>query len=108
MISVLLAVSVVLVPCSLVPLLRHGALVVPMIVARCALFFEQLFAAVPGASVSVPPDTPLVYVVPFALVALLVWWPRPRVRPMAVGLLCFDACCGGFRMSIGIDVRRLR
>mgnify|MGYP002726891386 CR=1 FL=1 len=58
-ISMLLAVSVVLVPCSLVPLLRHGALVVPMIVARCALFFEQLFAAVPGASVSVPPDTPL-------------------------------------------------
>lgn len=87
-ISVLLAVSVVLVPCSLVPLLRHGALVVPMIVARCALFFEQLFAAVPGASVSVPPDTPLVYVVPFALVAILVWWPRPRARPMAVGLAC--------------------
>lgn len=87
-ISVLLAVSVVMVPCSLVPLLRHGALVVPMIVARCALFFEQLFAAVPGASVSVPPDTPLVYVVPFALAVLLVWWPRPRARPMAVGLLC--------------------
>ena len=87
-ISVLLAVSVVLVPCSLVPLLRHGALVVPMIVARCALFFEQLFAAVQCASVSVPPDTPLVYVVPFALVVLLVWWPRPRARPMAVGLLC--------------------
>ena len=87
-ISVLLAVSVGLVPCSLVPLLRHGALVVPMIVARCALFFEQLFAAVPGASVSVPPDTPLVYVVPFALAVLLAWWPRPRVRPMAVGLLC--------------------
>lgn len=87
-VSVLLAVSVVLVPCSLVPLLRHGALVVPMIVARCALFFEQLFAAVPGASVSVPPDTPLVYVVPFALAVLLVWWPRPRARPMAVGLLC--------------------
>ena len=35
-ISVLLAISVVLVPCSLVPLLRHGALVGPMIVARCA------------------------------------------------------------------------
>ena len=35
-ISVLLAISIVLVPCSLVPLLRHGALVVPMIVARCA------------------------------------------------------------------------
>lgn len=87
-VSVLLAVSVVLVPCSLVPLLRHGALVVPMIVARCALFFEQLFAAVPGASVSVPPDTVWVYVVPFALAVLLVWWPRPRARPMAVGLLC--------------------
>lgn len=87
-ISVLLAISVVLVPCSLVPLLRHGALVGPMIVARCALFFEQLFAAVPGASVSVPPDAPLVYVVPFALAVLLVWWPRPRARPMAVGLLC--------------------
>ncbi len=93
-ISVLLAVSVVLVPCSLVPLLRHGALVVPMIVARCALFFEQLFAAVPGASVSVPPDTPLVYVVPFALVAILVWWPRPSVRPMAVGLLCLMLAAG--------------
>ena len=87
-ISVLLASSVVLAPCSLVPLLSHGALVVPMIVARCALFFEQLFAAVPGASVSVPPDTVWIYVVPVALAALLVWWPRPRARPMAVGLLC--------------------
>lgn len=93
-ISVLLAVSVVLVPCSLVSLLRHGALVVPMIVARCALFFEQLFAAVPGASVSVPPDTPLVYVVPFALAVVLVWWPRPRVRALAVGLLCLMLVAG--------------
>ena len=93
-ISVLLASSVVLAPCSLVPLLRHGALVVPMIVARCALFFEQLFAAVPGASVSVPPDTPLVYVVPFALAVLLVWWPRPRTRTMAVGLLCLMLAAG--------------
>lgn len=87
-ISVLLASSVVLVPCSLVPLLSRVALVVPVIVARCALFFEQLFAAVPGASVSVPPDTVWIYVVPVALAALLVWWPRPRARPMAVGLLC--------------------
>ena len=87
-ISVLLASSVVLVPCSLVPLLSRVALVVPMIVARCALFFERLFAAVPGASVSVPPDTVWIYVVPVALAALLVWWPRPRARPMAVGLLC--------------------
>lgn len=87
-ISVLLASSVVLAPCSLVPLLSHGALVVPMIVARCALFFEQLFAAVPGASVTVPPDTVWVYVVPFALAVLLVWWPRPRARPMAAGLAC--------------------
>ena len=87
-ISVLLASSVVLVPCSLVPLLSRVALVVPMIVARCALFFEQLFAAVPGASVTVPPDTVWVYVVPFALAVLLVWWPRPRARPMAVGLAC--------------------
>ena len=87
-ISVLLASSVVLVPCSLVPLLSRVALVVPMIVARCALFFEQLFAAVPGAFVSVPPDTVWIYVVPVALAALLVWWPRPRARPMAVGLLC--------------------
>lgn len=93
-ISVLLAVSVVLVPCSLVPLLRHGALVVPMIVARCALFFEQLFAAVQCASVSVPPDTPLVYVVPFALAVLLVWWPRPRARSMAAGLLCLMLAAG--------------
>ena len=93
-ISVLLASSVVLVPCSLVPLLNHGALVVPMIVARCALFFEQLFAAVPGASVSVPPDTVWVYVVPFALAVLLVWWPRPRARPMAAGLLCLVFAAG--------------
>ena len=93
-ISVLLASSVVLAPCSLVPLLRHGALVVPMIVARCALFFEQLFATVPGASVSVPPDTPLVYVVPFVLAVLLVWWPRPRARSMAVGLLCLMLAAG--------------
>lgn len=93
-ISVLLAVSIVLVPCSLVPLLSRGALVVPMIVARCALFFEQLFAAVPGASVSVPPDMPLVYVVPFALAVLLVWWPRPRARSMAVGLLCLMLAAG--------------
>ncbi len=87
-ISVLLASSVVLVPCSLVPLLSRVALVVPMIVARCALFFEQLFAAVSGASVTVPPDTVWVYVVPFALAVLLVWWPRPRARPMAAGLAC--------------------
>lgn len=87
-ISVLLASSVVLVPCSLVPLLSRVALVVPMIVARCALFFEQLFAAVPGVSVTVPPDTVWVYVVPFALAVLLVWWPRPRARPMAAGLAC--------------------
>ena len=93
-ISVLLASSVVLAPCSLVPLLSHGALVVPMIVARCALFFEQLFAAVPGAFVSVPPDTVWVYVVPFALAVLLVWWPRPRARPMAAGLLCLVFAAG--------------
>lgn len=93
-ISVLLASSVVLAPCSLVPLLRHGALVVPMIVARCALFFEQLFAAVPGASVSVPPDTLLVYVVPFALAVLLVWWPRPRARSMVAGLVCLMLAAG--------------
>lgn len=93
-ISVLLTSSVVLVPCSLVPLLRHGALVVPMAIARCALFFEQLFAAVPGASVSVPPDTPLVYVAPFSLVVLLVLWPRPSARPMAVGLLCLMLAAG--------------
>ncbi len=86
--SVLLAVSIVLAPCSLVPLLRPWALVVPMVAARCALFFEQLFAAVPGASVSVPPDSVWVYVVPLSLAALLVWWPRPRTRPMAAGLLC--------------------
>ena len=87
-VSVLLAVSIVLAPCSLVPLLRPWALVVPMVAARCALFFEQLFAAVPDASVSVPPDSVWVYVVPLSLTALLVWWPRPRARPMAVGLLC--------------------
>lgn len=88
-VSVLLAVSIVLAPCSLVPLLRPWALVVPMVAARCALFFEQLFAAMPGASVSVPPDSVWVYVVPLSLTAHLVWWPRPRARPMAVGLLCF-------------------
>lgn len=93
-ISVLLASSVVLVPCSFVPLLSRVALVVPMIVARCALFFEQLFAAVPGASVSVPPDTVWIYVVPVALAALLVWWPRARARPMAAGLLCLAFAAG--------------
>lgn len=87
-VSVLLAVSVVLVPCSIVPLLRPWVLMVPMLAARCALFFEQLFAAIPGASVSVPPDSVWVYVVPLSLTALLVWWPRPRTRPMAAGLLC--------------------
>ncbi|WP_368130608.1 DNA internalization-related competence protein ComEC/Rec2 [Collinsella aerofaciens] len=87
-VSVLLAVSIVLAPCSLVPLLRPWSLVVPMIAARCALFFEQLFAAVPGASVSVPPDSIWIYLVPLSLAALLVWWPRPRARPMAAGLLC--------------------
>lgn len=56
-VSLLLAVSIVLVPFSLVEPLQAWALVVPMIAARCALFFEQLFAAVPGASVSVPPDS---------------------------------------------------
>lgn len=87
-VSLLLAVSIVLVPFSLVAPLQAWALVVPMIAARCALFFEQLFAAVPGASVSVPPDSIWIYLVPCLLVALLVWWPRPRVRPMAVGLAC--------------------
>lgn len=87
-VSVLLAVSIVLVPFSLVGPLRAWALVVPMIAARCALFFEQLFAAVPGASVSVPPDSVWIYLVPCLLAALLVWWPRPRALPMAVGLAC--------------------
>lgn len=87
-VSVLLAVSVVLAPLSLVPLLRSWALLVPMIAARCALFFEQLLAAIPGASVSVPPDSIEVFLVPMALAILLVWWPRPRARPMAAGLAC--------------------
>ena len=87
-VSVLLAVSVVLVPCSIIPLLRPWVLMVPMLAARCALFFEQLFAAIPGASVSVPPDSIWIYLAPLSLAALLVWWPRPRVRPMAVGVLC--------------------
>lgn len=87
-VSLLLAVSIVLVPFSLVEPLQAWALVVPMIAARCALFFEQLFAAVPGASVSVPPDSMWIYLVPCLLAVLLLWWPRPRARPMAVGLLC--------------------
>ena len=87
-VSVLLAVSVVLVPCSIIPLLRPWALTVPMLAARCALFFEQLFAAIPGASVSMPPDSIWIYLVPLSLAFLLAWWPRPRVRPMAAGLLC--------------------
>ncbi|WP_373573084.1 DNA internalization-related competence protein ComEC/Rec2 [Collinsella aerofaciens] len=87
-VSLLLALSIVLVPFSLVEPLQAWALVVPMIAARCALFFEQLFAAVPGASVSVPPDSMWIYLVPCLLAALLVWWPRPRARPMAVGLAC--------------------
>ena len=87
-VSVLLAVSIVLVPFSLVAPLRTWALVVPMIASRCALFFEQLFAAVPGASVSVPPDSMWIYLVPCLLAVLLVWWPRPRARLMAVGLAC--------------------
>lgn len=87
-VSLLLAVSIVLVPFSLVEPLQAWALVVPMIAARCALFFEQFFAAVPGASVSVPPDSMWIYLVPCLLAVLLVWWPRPRARPMAVGLLC--------------------
>lgn len=87
-VSVLLAVSIVLVPFSLVAPLRTWVLVVPMIAARCALFFEQLFAAVPGAYVSVPPDSMWIYLLPCFLAVLLVWWPRPRARPMAAGLAC--------------------
>ncbi len=87
-VSVLLAVSLVLVPCSLVVPLQNWSLAVPMIAARCALFFEQLFAAVPGASVSIAPDSMWIYLAPCALLALLVWWPRPRARPMTVGLAC--------------------
>ena len=87
-VSLLLAVSIVLVPFSLVAPLRTWALVVPMIAARCALFFEQLFAAVPGASVSVPSDSMWIYLVPCLLGILLVWWPRPQARPMASGLVC--------------------
>ena len=93
-VSLLLAVSIVLVPFSLVAPLRTWALVVPMIAARCALFFEQLFAAVPGASVSVPPDTFWIYVVPLALLVLLVWWPRPQAQPMAAGLVCLALLTG--------------
>ena len=87
-VSVLLTVSIVLVPFSLVAPLQAWALVVPMIAARCALFFEQLFAAVPGASVSVPPDSMWIYLVPCLLGILLVWWPRPRARSLAAGLVC--------------------
>ena len=87
-VSLLLAVSIVLVPFSLVAPLQAWALVVPMIAARCALFFEQLFAAVPGASVSLPPDSMWIYLVPCLLGILLVWWPRPQARPMAAGLVC--------------------
>ena len=87
-VSLLLAVSIVLVPFSLVAPLQAWALVVPMIAARCALFFEQLFAAVPGASVSVPSDSMWIYLVPCLLGILLVWWPRPQARPMAAGLVC--------------------
>lgn len=86
-VSVLLAVSIVLAPFSLVSLLRPWALMMPMVAARCALFFEQLFAAVPGASVSMPPDSIWIHLAPLSLAILLVWWPRPRTRPMAVGLL---------------------
>ena len=93
-VSVLLAVSIVLVPFSLLAPLHAWALVVPMIAARCALFFEQLFAAVPGASVSVPPDSMRIYLVPCALLAFLVWWPRPRARPMAAGLACLVLLAG--------------
>lgn len=93
-VSVLLAVSIVLVPFSLVAPLQAWALVVPMISARCALFFEQLFAAVPGASVNVPPDTFWIYVVPLALLVLLVWWPRPQAQPMAAGLVCLALLAG--------------
>lgn len=93
-VSLLLAVSIVLVPFSLVAPLQAWALVVPMIAARCALFFEQLFAAVPGASVSVPPDSMWIYLVPCLLAVLLVWWPRPRARPMAAVLLCLVFAAG--------------
>ena len=93
-VSLLLAVSIVLVPFSLVEPLQAWALVVPMIAARCALFFEQLFAAVPGASVSVPSDSMWIYLVPCLLAVLLVWWPRPRARPMAAGLLCLVFAAG--------------
>ena len=48
-----------------------------MIAARCALFFEQLFAAVPGASVSVSPDSVWIYLVPCLLAVLLVWGRVP-------------------------------
>lgn len=93
-VSLLLAVSIVLVPFSLVEPLQAWALVVPMIAARCALFFEQFFAAVPGASVSVPPDSMWIYLVPCLLAVLLVWWPRPCARPMAAGLLCLVFAAG--------------
>lgn len=93
-VSLLLAVSIVLVPFSLVTPLQAWALVVPVIAARCALFFEQLFAVVPGASVSVPPDSVWIYLVPCLLAVLLVWWPRPRARPMAAGLLCLVFAAG--------------
>ena len=37
---------------------------------------------------SVPPDSMWICLVPCLLAVLLVWWPRPRARPMAVGLAC--------------------
>lgn len=93
-VSLLLAVSIMLVPFSLVEPLQALALVAPMIAARCALFFEQLFAAVPGASVSVPPDSMWINLVPCLLGILLVWWPRPQARPMAAGLVCLALLAG--------------
>lgn len=93
-VSLLLTVSIVLVPFSLVQPLQAWALVVPMIAARCALFFEQLFAAVTGASVSVPPDSMWIYLAPCLLGILLVWWPRPQARPMAAGLVCLALLAG--------------
>lgn len=63
--------------------------------ARCAHDCRPLRAVLratvcrhAGASVSVPPDSMWIYLVPCLLAVLLVWWPRPRARPMAVGLAC--------------------
>ena len=86
-VSVLLMSGVVCAPLAV--LLPWLSLLVdlPLATARCALFFERLFSAVPFASVPLSLSGPIAFA-PWAVATLLfLFWPRPRPACVAGALV---------------------